>query len=261
MRNAGLGALALVVSLAAFGLSAVAAVKAFRKPPLTGTKGTVAASDVEELSQQVAVLRRQMEALRTGLAARSAAPAGPGGQPPTTEPLAASLAGLAQRLGELEQRAQSLGGAGLVPVPLSPEQLARATSIAVDASARVADRVAALRALRPLGGRTDGRTPEVTRAMAELIAAADTPARLRADIIRQLEWVDHPHLKTPLTTVLANDPDPETRAEAVETLQSFYGDPEVQALVNRIKESDPDPRVRREAERRLADWKAGRRGG
>lgn len=110
-----------------------------------------------------------------------------------------------------------------------------------------------LQALRELRGR-DGRSREVALAMLELIETPDLDPGTRADIIRNLDGVDFPELKDPLLRVLANDTHPETRAETVETLQPFYGDPAVHAAVAHVRDNDQDVRVRREALERLAQY-------
>jgi hypothetical protein len=57
-----------------------------------------------------------------------------------------------------------------------------------------------------------------------------------------------------LLEVLRSDADPETRAEAVESLQIFYGDPAVREVVTGVRDRDPDPRVRAEAVKRLLHY-------
>jgi small-conductance mechanosensitive channel len=254
-----LSALALAISTA----SALATTLAVaRRPPRLSAPAPVA--DLEGLEQQVALLTRQMEAVKVGLSMRAvaaaqgqaAAPTGAGSGQELPANLAA-LSALSARLAELEQQTQVARDRGILP--LTPEAMAKATAAAVDRGAALRDRVMALRQLRPVNGREDGRTPEVALAMIELITAPQTPAEARADIIRNMKGVDHPALKEPLLAIVTKDTDSDTRREAVESLLPFYSDPQVHATINHLKDSEADPKVSREAVRRLAEWEARRR--
>jgi len=121
---------------------------------------------------------------------------------------------------------------------------------ALDRSLTTENRLQALRELRS----RDGRSREVTLAMLEIIEDPATPPNLRADIIRNLHGVAFDELEAPLLRILSEDPDPETRAETVETLDLFYDRPHVYAAVVQVRDSDKDPRVRAEAFERLARY-------
>jgi hypothetical protein len=258
-----MGRLPLILSALALAISTASAVATTwvvaRRPPRLSAPAPLA--DLEGLEQQVALLTRQMEAVKVGLSMRAvaaaqgqaAAPPGPG----SGQELPANLAALSARLAELEQQTQVARDRGILP--LTPEAMAKAIAAAVDRGAALRDRVMALRQLRPVNGREDGRTPEVALAMIELITAPQTPAEARADIIRNMKGVDHPALKEPLLAIVTKDTDSDTRREAVESLLPFYSDPQVHATINHLKDSEADPKVSREAVRRLAEWEARRR--
>lgn len=252
--------LAVILSTVALLVSGLAAFGSWRSPRHGSPQpdGPDNGAELEDLRRRVSLLGRQMEALKIGLAVRSVSLAR-GSDPATANPsgdLGTNLGALSQRLAELEQQTEAARRMGMLPGPLSPAEFAKATTTALDRHADVGQRVAALGLLRPVKGRVDGRTPEVTTAMIELVESPDTSPKHRADIIRQLSEVDHPALKNPLVAALSRDADGDTRREAVETLKPFFGDPEVFALVTRLKGSDPDPHVRFEAERRLGEWQA-----
>ena len=119
--------------------------------------------------------------------------------------------------------------------------------IAMDSRRPPAERLQALRELRF----RDGRSREVVLPMLELIETPDLDPRMRADIIRNLDGVEIPELKDSLLRILESDRHPETRAEAIETLQVFYGDPGVHAAVANVRDHDENVRVRMEALERL----------
>ena len=254
----------LVISLLALGLSMGAVTlgvwNRVSRPPRSAAAALPA--DVTALEQKVDLLTRQMEAVKVGLSVRALAEArpGPGGTPAPAPELPASLTALSQRLAELEQQTQVARERGMLPGPLSADAFAAATNRVLDRNAPLRDRVRALRQLRPVDGRADGRTPEVTTAMIELLQSPGTPPEGREEIVRNIEGVDLPALKDPLLAIAAgkND-DSDTRSEAVESLQPFYSDPQVFATITRLKESDPDPKVRHEADRRLREWQERRR--
>jgi hypothetical protein len=258
-----MGRLPLVLSALALAISTASAVATTwavaRRPPRLGAPAPVA--DLEGLEQQVALLTRQMDAVKVGLSMRAVAAAQGQAAAPTGagsgQELPANLAALSARLAELEQQTQVARDRGILP--LTPEAMAKAIAAAVDRGAALRDRVMALRQLRPVNGREDGRTPEVALAMIELITAPQTPAEARADIIRNMKGVDHPALKEPLLAIVTKDTDSNTRREAVESLLPFYSDPQVHATINHLKDSEADPKVSREAVRRLAEWEARRR--
>lgn len=166
---------------------------------------------------------------------------------------------ITRRFEELAARFEEAASARVVATPTGVnvetaaerEQIvAKVLPVALDRSRMPQERLRALRELRF----RDGRTYEVMLAMIELIEDPQTAPDVRADIIRNLDGVEFAELKAPLLRVLSEDPDPETRAETVETLEAFYGDPEVERAVVRVRDGDADPRVRLEAAERLARW-------
>jgi hypothetical protein len=203
--------------------------------------------------RRVAALERQVEFVKTGLAVRvaqgrGAAPAVATAGPP------AEVADLAQRLARLEQLAASIQGSRGGERPLPPEVAAGATRTVLDRGASVKERAEALSLLRPNDGRADGRTPEVVKAALELIQAPETPPKLRAGMIRDLDKLKDPTLKDPLMGILARDSDGRTRREAVETLAVFYDDVAVRSEIERLRDADPEAEVRAQAVKQLARW-------
>ena len=158
-----------------------------------------------------------------------------------------------EKLDEVSQRIERVNAAQRAGVVVTsaavetPEDRARIVEenrlVALDPRRSVGDRLQALRALRT----RDGRSRDVALAMMELIETPDLEPRMRADIIRNLNGVEFPELRDPLLRILASDRHPETRAETVETLQVFYGDPAVHAAVVNVRDNDEDLRVRVEA--------------
>lgn len=248
--------IAVIVSVLALGISVLAVFLGTRP----AARPRPAEVDVERLESQVAVLTRQMDALKVGLSMKAVASARPAADgAAVADPVGSNLSAIAQRLAELEKQTEAARERGILPGPLAPATLAKVTATVLDRNAPWPDRVRALRLLRPRDGRNDERTPPVVDAMIEALKTPDLPEGVRERIIRDLEWVNHPPLKDPLVAILNSDRHPAIRAEAIESLMPFYNDPQVQALVGKMKESDPDPAVRREAEKRLAEWRAGTR--
>ena len=246
--------LALVVASAAVAVGWRAQPRAAAAPP-----GAAPGPDVEEVERRVTALERQVELLRAGLAVRAAVSpprAAPAAVPGVVGAPAAEVADLAQRLGRLEQLAAAIEGSHGGGHPLSPEAMAAATRTVLDRQASAKERAAALTLLRPSNGRTDGRSHEVVTAALELIQAPETAPKLRAGMIRDLDELKDPALKDPLVSILSRDPDGRTRREAVETLAVFYDDPQVRALVDRLKDSDPEAEVRAQAIKQLGRWQA-----
>jgi hypothetical protein len=258
-----------VVATLALAVSSAAALASWKARPARAPAGETAGDPdelrgrLEELDGRVSVLARQVDLLKAGLSVRAVAQARggalQGGSGGTDQVNAAQVVALQLRLEELERIA-----AGYIrkqaekaeAAPPSPAALAEAAQKVLDRNAPAEERRAALSLLRPRDGRPDGRTPEVTTAMLELVHSPSTPSRLRARIVSDLEGVTHPFLKEPLTTLLTRDTDADTREQAVEALRGFYDDAEVRSLITRVKDTDPDRKVRSEAEKRLARWAA-----
>jgi CheY-like chemotaxis protein len=216
-----------------------------------------ASAELRDLGVQV----REVGAVVADLRARS--PAG-AALPPSAD---AAAVGSAQRLDELTRAldalAEKLGRmdeATASPQVLprdstaveTAEQKAAAVSdsqrIALDRELPAADRIQALRQLRSRGG----RSREVALAMIELIQDPSLSSGLRADVIRNLHRVNFEELKAPLLHSVVQDPDPEVRSEAAETLDAFAGDGVVRETLSHVSENDADAEVRAEASRSLA---------
>jgi HEAT repeat protein len=251
--------LALLFSLLALVASSASAAAGWRGQRRTAPAppGAPPAADVDEIDRRVIGLERQVELVKAALAVRVAVPArGAPAAPVVAGPPAAEVADLAQRLVRLEQLAASIQGSRSGGRPLAPEAMAAATRTVLDRQISAPERAAALTLLRPSDGRADGRSHEVVVAALELIQAPETAPRLRAGMIRDLDKLKDPALKDPLVGILSRDPDGRTRREAVETLAVFYDDPQVRALVERLKDADPEAEVRAQAIKQLGRWQA-----
>jgi HEAT repeat protein len=108
--------------------------------------------------------------------------------------------------------------------------------------AAVAERLAALRALRAANGRTN----DIVQAMLKL-QATSADANVRADVFRQLSGVTDPVMKPHLINGMLKDNDAKVREEAAETLAPFWSDPYVQSALRSAAENDPDEKVRKQA--------------
>lgn len=255
--------LTLWFSLLALAVSSLAVVAGWRAQRRTtaAPPGLLPASEGDEIERRVTGLERQVEILKAGMAMRAAASArgAPAAAPGATAALPASeVADLNQRLGRLEQLAAAIQGSRGGGRPLAAEAMAAATRTLMDRQVSAEQRAAALTLLRPNDGRADGRTHEVVTAALELIQAPETSSRLRAGMIRDLDKLKNPVLKDPLVGILSRDPDPRTRREAVETLAVFYDDPQVRALIERLKDADPEEEVRAQAIKQLGRWQSRR---
>jgi hypothetical protein len=172
------------------------------------------------------------------------------------EPVRAIVERLEGIAGRIERASASAGpGAGPGGVAAeTAEDRARIVEenkpIAMDPRRTPEERILALRELR----QRDGRSREVVLPLLDLMETPDLNPRMRADIIRNLEGVEIPELKESLLRILENDRHPETRAETVESLQVFYGDPAVHAAVVNVRDNDENIRVRMEALERLAEY-------
>jgi hypothetical protein len=250
----------LLFSLLAFAGSGVALAASWRVQHRAGGPAPAAGPGVAELEDRMVGLERQLEVLRVGVALRSSAPTR---LAPAAGPGAAEVSELGRRVAQLEQKAAEIAahwhGEGRAPSPLSPEAAAAANRVVLDRHASLEERAASLTLLRPNDGRADGRTHEVVVAALELIQNPETSPHLRAGMIRDLDRLRDPALKDPLVGILSRDPDPRTRREAVETLATFYDDPQVRGLVERLRDADPEPQVRAQAIKQLGRWQtAGR---
>jgi hypothetical protein len=252
--------LTLLFSLLALAVSSLAAASGWHAQRRTtpASPGLEPAGDVEAIERRVTGLERQLELLRSGLAMRAAASASalPATVSATPVPPAADVSDIEQRLGRLEQLAAAIQASHERGRPLTPEAMAAATRTVLDRQASAKERAAALTLLRPNDGRTDGRTHEVVTAALELVQAPETPPRMRAEMIRDLDKLKDPALKDPLVDILSRDPDARTRREAVETLAVFYDDAQVRALVERLKDADPEAEVRAQAVKQLSRWQS-----
>jgi len=94
----------------------------------------------------------------------------------------------------------------------------------------------------------------VVKAALELIQAPETPPKVRAGMIPDLDKLRDPTLKDPLMGILARDSDGRTRREAVETLAVFYDDVAVRSEIERLRDADPEAEVRAQAVKQLARW-------
>ena len=252
--------LTLLFSLTALAVSSLAAASGWRAQRRTASAppGVAPPADVEEIERRVTGLERHVELLRAGMAVRAAASGkgAPPAAPAAAVPPMAEMTDLNQRLGRLEQLAAAMQESHGAGRPLPPEAMAAATRTVLDRQVSVQERAAALSLLRPSDGRGDGRTHEVVTAALDLIQAPETSPRLRAGMIRDLDKLKDPVLKDPLVGILSRDPDTRTRREAVETLAVFYDDPQVRALVERLKDTDPEAEVRAQAIKQLGRWQS-----
>jgi HEAT repeat protein len=250
----------LIVSLLALAGSSVAVATSWgarRRATSTPTAGPPS-GDVEDVERRVRALERQVEILRVAVAARAVA-LGRAAPPPTTSaaPIPAdAMADLDHRLVRLEQLASQIQASHSGGHPLSPEAMAAATRTVLDRHLSTDERAAALNQLRPIDGRSDGRTHEVVTAALELIQAPETAPKVRAGMIRDLDRLKDPVLKDPLMGILSQDGDGRTRREVVETLAVFYDDEQVRSQIERLKDTDPEPQVRAQAIKQLGRWKA-----
>jgi len=252
--------LTLLLSLLALFVSSAAVAAGWRAKRGIGSAppGPDLHADFETVEGRVTGLERQVELLRAAVAVRAVASA-KAVSPPAVGAAAvpsAELADLTQRLVRLEQLAASIQGSRGADRRLSPEAMAGATRMVLDRQAPVEERAMALTLLRPNNGRADGRTHEVVTAALELLQTPGIHPKLRAGMIRDLDKLKDPALKDPLVGILTRDPDGRTRREAVETLAVFYDDPQVRALVERLRDSDPEEEVRAQAVKQLGRWQA-----
>jgi hypothetical protein len=207
------------------------------------------------VEEELAGLRRQVAAAESRLEALAAP--GASDTPGATSVVDGKLERLA---GEIEERLARLEAERRAAAPVIPSStetpeerqalVEKNQAAAADRSLPPGTRVQALRGLRF----REGRSRDVTLAMLELVQDPGLEPAVRADIIRNLDGVDFPELQHVLLEVLRSDADPETRAEAVESLQIFYGDPAVREVVTGVRDRDPDPRVRAEAVKRLLHY-------
>jgi hypothetical protein len=108
-------------------------------------------------------------------------------------------------------------------------------------------------AWRNLRGRAAQVWTDEIVAEAVRIGTTSSDPQLRADIWRQAHANHtHPLLLQPLLQALANDPDRNTREEAVETLDLYLDQPGVLEALRKASQDDSDAGVRRQASMSLS---------
>jgi HEAT repeats len=203
--------------------------------------------DVKALSDEVVSLRERMKRLEGAPVAVSSEtlpePAGADGV--TIRQVHQWVWGLEQRLVQLEQVLAEVHVAPGTTPPPAPA-IAQSRQVALNPDAAVAERLAALRALRG----ANGRTSDIVQAMLKL-QATEPDANVRADVFRQLSGVTDPITKPHLINGVLKDQDARVREEAAETLAPFWSDPYVQSALRSAAENDPDEKVRKQARESL----------
>ena len=154
------------------------------------------------------------------------------------------IAALQQQIADLHHELAKRDARQSRPAANLPESdsLASIKQRAINPQNSPEDRVEALRQLRD----RNGRDPQVAAAMATLARTSLDP-RIRADIFRQLSGVVEPTLKRVMLDALKQDPVPEVRAEAAETLAAYQNDPEVSSQLAATSRGDADIEVREQA--------------
>jgi HEAT repeat protein len=178
-------------------------------------------------------------------------------RPPAVERLAASgNAGLHQRLAALEQAVAQLTRASDYlmergQLPLATNRLENLLGKLSDPNASHRDRLQALRLLRRNGALTEDA---VASAVGWLSSA--TNGNVREDVLEQLDGLTNAVLRAPLLALAAGDTDADVRERAVENLQRFAGDPQVDAQLWQSLMNDPEDDVRRQAREALVEGPA-----
>jgi hypothetical protein len=204
------------------------------------------------LEKKAGSLEARLRSLEDGLSASRSRKEGasrPGFDPQDLQDLRRRLAEVEGKLPDIPDAREEIETAP-VERPQPPgagRSIEEEKAIAIDRSVPPDTRIQSLSVLRARGG----RTREVVLEMIELIRDPGLAPRLRAAVIRNLSHLDLEELKQPLLDILVSDADPETRSEAVETLEAFYGDPAVRKAVENVRDNDASPEVREEAARRL----------
>jgi len=232
-------------------------------------------SDLAALADQVRLLRSRSDLAQVGIGGDMGGGSAEGERRALPSPAdeaaaAAEVRALRERLETLElelarlRRDARLGGSARSPelggsIARDPTGAdgpgALAAQAGLDEWARRAndpgiaerDRLDALRRLR--GKRnadgTDARLAAV-QGMVELARYSEN-ASTRADVWRQLSGVTDPGMRQALLDALRDDPSPEVREEAAETLADFLPDAAVQAALQWAADNDPDADVRAQA--------------
>jgi HEAT repeat protein len=252
MKNAAPTLIALLVAVIAL------AVALFRSPepalhaqaphPVASGEEGVLGQRVASLEAEVARLGGEIALLRSSSPGARETVVSDGGD---SAAVGARIADLERQLNELkttrktasskldellrEARAQAEGG---------EKGIEEWTRTAQNGAATEEELLAALRKLRgaELPDGTDARLgvlPEMIR-----LAENSQDERARADVWRQLSGVTDPSLLQPLLHALQNDPSPEAREEAAETLGDFMPDPAVRNALQFAAENDASPDVR-----------------
>ena len=116
-----------------------------------------------------------------------------------------------------------------------------------DVTASDRDRLQAMRLLRRNGGLSDDA---VMHALNWLQTA--TNGGLREDILQQLEGVTNAAVRGQLLAMAATDPDPDVREQAIDNLQRFMTDPQVESELWKMT-NDPDEDVRDQAREAITE--------
>jgi hypothetical protein len=231
MRKPVLGILAAVAVVAAFAWQH-SALREIRRE-LAALRGQLAAGDKEA----PAAAPRSTAPLITRETVRVATP--------VTDPrVETRLASLEQAIAELEQDSRHLMDRGALPP--DAEYLAEMRRKFLDPATSDRDRLAALRVLRRGNALAD---PELQFTANWLMGLTDE--RLREDLLRNLEGMTNAQLRTPFLQLAAKNADARVREQALDNLQRYLADPEVEALMWDRLRNDPEQRVRDEAERAL----------
>jgi len=249
------------ISLAALGLSVVACILAGlawsrgdRTPAVASAAVDPHAERLQELADQTATLRTDLDRLamagREGSAIR---------QPVDRVPEQASVPPeLLQRLSALEQAVAALQKQSkertvrVEPARTEPTDLFEAQRRATDSLASEQQRLAALRALRgqKLGAK-DAISPDVVLSMIDLAEHSEN-ASTREDVYRNLHGVTDPMLRDSMLRALSGDPSPKVREKVAQDLDTFLPDPVVESALRQAADGDPDPGVRAQALKTLS---------
>jgi hypothetical protein len=246
--------ISIAIALVALAMSVTVVFRGFREGDPSNDK--ILQEELGRLSHELKMLsdRARVSSALPRFELRTLDGATPNNQAAEIE---SALNHLSQRLGVLEQRVMewqsSVGGpARTRRNPPSAEEIAAAEALAIDTSKAPELRVAALQTLRF----ANKRTPEVAGSLVELLQSSHADPSVKVGIVRHLAGVDYPELKKPFLDILASSQEESLKAEAVEALIPFYGEPEVMAAVTKARDTDVADKVRKEADRRLAQWRS-----
>lgn len=155
------------------------------------------------------------------------------------------LDALEQTVGQLVRNSEYLMERG--QLPLAGNKAGDLFAKFADVTASDRDRLQAMRLLRRNGGLSDDA---VMHALNWLQTA--TNGGLREDILQQLEGVTNAAVRGQLLAMAASDPDPDVREQAIDNLQRFMTDPQVESELWKMA-NDPDEDVREQAREAITE--------